>query len=378
MKVAYFGSTSQVHSGASQWMFRMADSMREYGHETLAMLPEDSGIARQYEDSDVETLIMWSEPLRWRRSPLGQVVFLLRSFLAALHLGYLLRRNNIDVFHVNEIRYPYALVGGWLGGATVVCHVRVNLDSPFVAKTLARFTLLFTTEIYCVSRKTEEVMFGRFDIDDDRIVVIYDGLPSPERLDELPQHLSFRSDINVDEDETLVLSVSKLVHNKGQDRLIRAADAIDADVQIAIVGGSVSGHEGYAEQLESLAANRSNVQLVGFYENAIAAIASCDVFVHLPRHNDPFPGVVLEAQMAGKPVVGSRSGGIPEQIQDNGTGVLVPKEDAIEEIATTIDALATDELRRKQMGKAASTSAFDRFDPQEYFETLEQHYRALP
>jgi glycosyltransferase involved in cell wall biosynthesis len=48
-----------------------------------------------------------------------------------------------------------------------------------------------------------------------------------------------------------------------------------------------------------------------------------DIFVHPPITPDPFPGVVLEASIAGCPIVASYIGGIPEIVQHEFSGLLV-------------------------------------------------------
>jgi hypothetical protein len=46
MKVLYYSSSTNIHSGASQWMFRLAKGMQEQGHQTIAVLPKkEEGIA---------------------------------------------------------------------------------------------------------------------------------------------------------------------------------------------------------------------------------------------------------------------------------------------------------------------------------------------
>jgi glycosyltransferase involved in cell wall biosynthesis len=376
-RVLYYGSSTQVHSGASQWMHRLAAGTSERGWDTIAVLPDDEGIASWYRDAGLDIRYLWSEPLRVRRSLVGHLRYLLAAVWFTISLAYLVRREQVDVVHVNEIRYPFGLVAGKLGGATTVCHVRACLQSSIVRAILSRFVVLFSDEIMCVSNRTKEVMFEEVGIERDEIRVVYDGLPSPERFERQTDGSSFRDEVGIGDSSFLALQVSKLTRNKGQDRMLDVAERFfkeDEDVEFAIVGGPVEGHEEYVEMLRNRASYLPNVHLTGFYSDIVPAIAAADVLVHVPRHDDPFPGVVLEGMTAGKPVVGSRSGGIPEQIVDGETGFLVPKTGGESTIAECLRHLREDESDRKQMGENAARHAFSAFPVEKHFDEIAAVY----
>ena len=67
---------------------------------------------------------------------------------------------------------------------------------------------------------------------------------------------------------------------------------------------------------------------------ALAVAVTADVVV-VPSIYDPFPLVTLEAMILSRPVVGAAVGGIPEQVDDGRTGILVPPRDA-EAIASAL------------------------------------------
>lgn len=64
------------------------------------------------------------------------------------------------------------------------------------------------------------------------------------------------------------------------------------------------------------------VHLVGFRENAPELLSAFDIFL-LPSHKEGFPFALLEAGYAGLPVIATKTGGIPEIIDDGQTGILV-------------------------------------------------------
>jgi len=101
---------------------------------------------------------------------------------------------------------------------------------------------------------------------------------------------------------------------------------------------------------------RSEVFLPGFVEDVQPWIAAADVVV-VPSRLDGMPLIVFEAQGLGKPVVASRTGSIPEVIEDGVTGVLCEPGD-IEGFAAAVCRLLEDGESRKRIGDAARTYAW--------------------
>jgi glycosyltransferase involved in cell wall biosynthesis len=84
--------------------------------------------------------------------------------------------------------------------------------------------------------------------------------------------------------------------------------------------------------------------------------------------------VPLEAAAAGRPTVGARAGGIPEEILDGETGRLVPRGDA-DALAGAVGELLADDARRTALGDNARRFLGQRFDPQGIVEALLEVYR---
>jgi glycosyltransferase involved in cell wall biosynthesis len=88
------------------------------------------------------------------------------------------------------------------------------------------------------------------------------------------------------------------------------------------------------------------------------------------------PNVVLEAMALGRPVVGTRVGGVPELIVDGETGLLVPPRDE-SALASAISALLLDGERRRAMGASARRRAQERFSVEAMVSATEAVYDAV-
>ena len=89
--------------------------------------------------------------------------------------------------------------------------------------------------------------------------------------------------------------------------------------------------------------------------------------------SEGLPTVVLEAGALGVPVVGSRTSGIPEAIEDGITGVLTPERD-VAALAAALVSILNDKARRARMGEAARLLMEQRFDQRRQTAELETIY----
>ena len=85
---------------------------------------------------------------------------------------------------------------------------------------------------------------------------------------------------------------------------------------------------------------------------------------------------MLEALACGTPVVATEVGGIPEQVKDDVTGLLVPPEDA-EAMAEAIIILLTDEALRTRLGYDAGQDARKRFGLSRQVDAYLEWYRTI-
>jgi glycosyltransferase involved in cell wall biosynthesis len=87
---------------------------------------------------------------------------------------------------------------------------------------------------------------------------------------------------------------------------------------------------------------------------------AADIYLHA-AHADTFPNTVLEALACGVPVVATRVGGIPEQVEEGVTGYLVPERDPAA-MASRVEQLIRDLERRRLFSQQARQTAQKRFN----------------
>ena len=161
-------------------------------------------------------------------------------------------------------------------------------------------------------------------------------------------------------DRPTIISVGRLVHRKGQDRLVEAMSRIVAEIPDAVLVFVGEGpHRKVLDRLVKKHDLHEHVRFIGriHYSELPRYIALGDVFAMPSRSRllglevEGLGIVYLEASACGVPVVGGSSGGAPDAVKDGITGFVVDGND-IAEIAERITHLLKDHQLRKSMGEA--------------------------
>src|SRR5215211_6329433 len=155
-----------------------------------------------------------------------------------------------------------------------------------------------------------------------------------------------------------VLFVGRLAPQKGVSTLVEAAGLLkDSSAQVLLVGDGPerSKLERHAERLGV----DDRLHFVGFFahERLPAVFAHADLLV-LPSLYEELGTVLLEAMQAALPIVASRTGGIPDVIEDGVNGMLVPPGDP-EALARAIDRLLADRALANRLSEGAQKRGKD-------------------
>jgi len=183
----------------------------------------------------------------------------------------------------------------------------------------------------------------------------------------------FRPNIKTDLDEKMglknhrvILSVGRLHKEKGFEYLIRAFKMINDkhhDAKLVLVG---RGDE--REKLESETAKfniRNDVILINHlpHQKMPDLYNICDIFI-LPSIIEPFGMTLVEAMACGKPVVGSKVGGISDIIDNEINGFLTEPRNS-NQLARKIEILLSDEKLRIKFGREGRKKVENMFSYEE-------------
>ncbi|MDA7980507.1 MAG: glycosyltransferase [Pirellulales bacterium] len=117
------------------------------------------------------------------------------------------------------------------------------------------------------------------------------------------------------------------------------------------------------------------VQWVGITDHAYDHIRACDIFVQ-PSRREAFGFTLLEAMYAGKPIVATRVGGIPEAVADGVNGRLVASDDHVE-LAEACISLIGNPSERERLGANGRARVVEKFDSRVMIRKLLREYYGL-
>jgi glycosyltransferase involved in cell wall biosynthesis len=168
-----------------------------------------------------------------------------------------------------------------------------------------------------------------------------------------------RAGLGVAPETVAVVIVSRVVATKGYVELLAAMR--DVPAELWVVGERLPSDRGeeLGPHFERFAAT-GRLRLLGYRADVAALLAAADIFV-LPSHFEGLPMSVIEAMLAGLPVVATDIRGPREQVVDGETGLLVPVRDAAS-LAGALRRLAEDGALRGRMGAAGLARARELFD----------------
>jgi len=263
--------------------------------------------------------------------------------------GRLVRSLNADVVHTHLVHADlYGGLAARLRGANLV--TTKHNDDPFRAgpfRYVERSLTKLADRVIAITDALRSFMIERVGVPAAKVQTIHYG------LDALPGAWGENPPDDVPADSRLLLAVSRLTQQKGVDVAIRALTELPADTVLVVLGDGPE--RGSLEQLARELGVPQRVFLQGRVPDVAAWLRRARVFVH-PARWEGFGLGVLEAMLAGLPVVASNVSSLPELVADGETGLLVPPNDA-----TALARSIANALERPELGAAGVARARQEF-----------------
>ena len=314
-------------------------------------------------------------------SPFRLGRYLLETRGAKTSLDLLCHKLSVDVVHaINETMWP-PLIGLRREGIGRIVSVHgMKFTSPVIAGYLNAVLLNhFTDRIVCVSRAVLNI-FQNWNIPDDKLEFIPSSVNLQQYCPDV-SGVSFREEIQVGHNVPLIGTVGSVDERKGLIYFVEACKNIQEEFPAAhfvIVGIPTSDFPLHQIKCAELLQNR--VLELGLGEkmhflpprNDIPEVmAALDVLVQ-PSLTEAAPRAPLEAMAMKCAVVGTRVGGMVEEVVDGETGILVEPANS-EALACAVSELLHDHNKRDRLRQAGRTRVEQHFS----METTRDHFIRL-
>ncbi|MFN8456756.1 MAG: glycosyltransferase family 4 protein [Anaerolineae bacterium] len=270
----------------------------------------------------------------------------------------------VDILHINNGGYPGALtaqlasMAGKKAGVShcimTIANTPVGIRFPqWVERWFDERVGIAVDKFVVVSNHTGQILRQKHHFSAEKIQTIYYGIPPVQAT--MADKATQRQALGLSLSSVVIGMAARLSREKGHSVLLQALaqmrPQIEDQVEVLILGEGA--------MLAELKANSVKwglgqiVKFTGRLPNpeAIKAMSACDI-VTLPSEIEGLPYAITEAMSLAKPVLATPVGGIPEQIVDGETGLLVPPQQP-EALAEALLYLITNPDQRQQMGQKA-------------------------
>src|SRR5437588_54293 len=300
------------------------------------------------------------------------------AILQMLKLVAFIRRERFSVVHTNDLYSNlFAIPAAWLARVPVIVSSRRDLArwwwyTPVRRKILRRVQDL-STRILVNSEAVRQELLVRDSFAAERIHVVYNGIDTEKFTQVSPDRERLFPGISAN--HKLIIMVSNMhTAMKGHGDLIEAAQTVRVTCPEAriILAGDGEMRQFFEDQVKA-AGLREMFVFLGHRSDIPALLACCDIGV-LASRSEGLPNAVLEYMAAGLPVVATAVGGVPEIIEDEVNGLLIPPENPAA-LAAAILRLLKDERLCKTLGKAARERTLSQFNFASVIANLRQLYK---
>ena len=358
--------TKSNWGGAQRYVYDLATSLPTSAYDASVLLGKGGVLSQKLQSAGVRTIIL---------EDLTRDVSFFKDIGVLIKLTKIFRKEKPDIIHLNSSKM--GLLGGLAGRFARVPKIiftghgwAFNEERSAWQKKgiywLHLLTIILTHKTIAVSEQTKNQVsannyFRR------KVSVVRNGVKEinflgrktarEKILEKLPAEIDFG-------DRPWLGTISELHKNKGLKYIIETMHLLDMAnddknlLPILIIIGEGEKREKLQQRIDRYNL-KDTVFMIGRVDEAEKYLKAFDIFT-LTSITEALPYAILEAGLAGLPIVASGVGGIPEIIDDMKSGILIrPKEP--EEIQKAIDFLLSNPQKMSILGQNIQRKILEEF-----------------
>lgn len=366
MRVCFISHTA-ARNGAEIALLELLQGLSKMDIRCLVFVPKKGPLLAELDKLNIEWRVV-SYPWWWksRGKSLPRRIFrTLKSVAAAIRIAMMLRSWRCDVVITNTVAVSAGAVAAWLARKPHVWHlhespyrnsgITFDLGSRWALRLIDRLSALIVVVSHSVADE-----YSRY-IKRDRIRVIYQSVTPATEVEE-------KRDVGDTRKSFQCCMIGSIQPWKGQEEATKALSELvrrGVDAHLFIVGdGKRLLTAALREQVRDCGLEQ-RVTFTGYVNKPSRFLHLSDVTLVCSKW-EAFGRVIVEAMLAGKPVIATaNSGGTAELVEDGKTGLLYQGGNHIE-LADKIQHLYQDPKVRLTLGQAGYSWAIGRFTQEQY------------
>ena len=318
--------------GPQQRVLQVAKRLKEHGFSSIVAMPKgDKTFADILDDADIP----YYQVRNFKRLPrpsdlLGIMRWLLYFIPCIVSLVRLIRRNKVDIVHVNGIMNVQVSLATKLSGAKLVWHLNDVRNPKLLKPILLPLLYILPDKLVGTSEAVGRCYLGNGSLARE-MVVLYPPVDT-SKFHPNSNIEEYRREFGLKPDEKVIGIVGNINPVKGYEYFFSAARFVKEafpKVKFLVVGKRLETQEKYWHQLHTLIVDiqiEDDIILAGYRADIPELVNSMDIFVSASVFESASM-VVMEALACARPIVATQVGGVPELVMDGETGILIPPKD---------------------------------------------------
>jgi glycosyltransferase involved in cell wall biosynthesis len=311
--------------GLEKRIFNEAAWMRDQGHQVIIVAPRDTPLFRQSKQSRFRTY-----GVDFKKTQMMSDYRFLRHLFTNEQPDIVNTHGNEDSRIALLAAYRTG-IGCRILSRHISSHVRNSWYNRLIYKKYADY--IFTTADY-TTRHIKEV----FNFTGSKVFSVPSGIiPPPVLVPRDPSRRQLIQELRLDPETRFIGFVGRVSKTKGVETLLKAFSMIAQDIprhHLVLVGESSAAYFKFLKEMAQTMGLAERIHFTGHKKEVWSCYRAldCKILASMDKGGSPFEGIpqaLLEAMYCACPVIGAISGGIPDIIEHNRTGLLFPQNDVV-------------------------------------------------
>src|SRR3989339_2166644 len=375
IKIFYIVTKSNW-GGAQVYVYNLATNLPKDKYDVAVLYGGEGLLTEKLDASGIKKI---------KVENLGRDISFLDEIKAFKNLINIFSKEKPDIIHLNSSKIGgLGSLAGRLAGVKKIIFTGhgwpFNEKRPWLQKKIISFfswlTIVFSHQTILVAKSLMKPI-SAWPLTTGKLKIIHNGIDYINFLSERDARTLLLPN---KADKFWIGTVAELHPNKGLDILIEAFSRLVKDMLGNQTGWSlylvIIGEGEERAHLEKIISGKrldGRIILLGQIEEARKYLRAFDIFV-LPSRTEALPYAILEAGLAGLPIVASEVGGIPEIIPDAEYGLLVPPAN-VAELEKSLKYMVIKEHYRALVGTNIQKHIRDNFSMKEMVEKTIKLYQ---
>jgi glycosyltransferase involved in cell wall biosynthesis len=347
--------------GTARYITQLAHELPKHGIETFVATGFVQGAER--EDESAQSIDLIRIPF------MGRSINPIKDHFARKQLDTIIAEVKPDIIHTHTFKAGYVIRMKKQSVPVIHTFHGHLLDDPEFSGVKSKMIIALerkfaknSAKLVTVGRRVADELLEQNIGQRNQFVNIPPGVVA---IDVTPKQQALKNLNLVDDGTPIVGWIARVTGVKNPMRALEVADALP-DTRFVMAGGG-----DLLEQVKATAP--ANVSVLGWAE-AADLFGAADIILSTSE-NEGMPVALIEAQLAGKPVVATDVGSVSEVILNHETGIVTNKNAG--SIASAVESLVIDKAKREEMGRLAIARAHALFSVERMINAHIELYKSI-